>query len=247
MAKLSKAKREKIEKLVLGVVKRLDNDKMANYKRYEAMFAAMDDDEFGKWARTMGKDLDDTIQIIQLPFEEMKMSQIKAAADYLGVPLEEYIWYRHSDPEGVRTKMRVPVGYIHIKRVQQLLNKKNRYALDTEETELKSGQVKGESKVASISDPESFALVATGSRNVLKEFLGPRADNQIKKLSLYRQIARDGYATLEAMEDEADIAQSTTINTINTYLLASGIKSDLVNTGLKTNHTIDQEAKRRIK
>jgi hypothetical protein len=247
MAKLTKAKREKIEKLVLGVVKRLDNQKMANYKRYETMFQAMEDSEFERWAKTMGKDLDDTIQIFQLPFEEMRMAQIKSAADYLGIPLEEYIWYRHSDPEGVRTKMRVPVGYIHIKRVQQLLNKKNRYALDTEETELKSGQVKGESKVASISDPESFALVATGANSALKEFLGPRADNQSKKLNLYRQIARDGYATLEAMDADADISKSTTINTMNSYLLASGIRSDLVATGLKTNHTIDQEAKRRIK
>jgi hypothetical protein len=247
MAKLTKVKREKIEKLVLGVVKRLDNSRMANYDRYDTMFRAISNEEFEKWAKTMGKDLDDTIQIFQMPFEEMKMTQIKSAADYLGVPLEEYIWYRHNDLEGVRTKMRVPVGYIHIKRVQQLLNKKNRYALDTDETELKSGQVKGESKVASISDPESFALVATGAMNALKEFLGPRADNQSKKLSLYRQIARDGFATLEAMEEGADISGSTTINTMNSYLLASGIRSDLVNKGLKTNHTIDQEAKRRIK
>ena len=247
MAKLTKAKREKIEKLVLGVVKRLDNSKMANHERYSTMFEAMSDEEFDKWAKTKGKDLDDTIQMFQMPFEEMKMTQIKSAADYLGIPLEEYIWYRHNDAEGVRTKMRVPVGYIHIKRVQQLLNKKNRYALDTEETEMKSGQVKGESKVASISDPESFALVATGAKNALKEFMGPRADNQSKKLSMYRQIARDGYATLEAMDEEQDIARSTTINTMNTYLLASGIRSDLVNTGLKTNHTIDQEARRRLK
>ncbi len=247
MAKLTKAKREKIEKLVLGVVKRLDNNKMLNHKRYDAMFEAMDDGDFERWAKTMGRDLDDTIQIFQLPFEEMKMTQIKSAADFLGVPLEEYVWYRHSDAEGVRTKMRVPVGYIHIKRVQQLLNKKNRYALDTEDTELKSGQVKGESKVASISDPESFALVATGAKNALKEFMGPRADNQSKKLSLYRQIARDGFATLETMEEDSDISKSTTINTMNAYLLASGIKSDLVNDSLKTNHTIDQQAKGKIK
>jgi hypothetical protein len=241
--KLTLKKREKIEKLVLGVVKRLDNQKMSNYKRYEAMFKVMDDSEFEKWANTMGHDLDDTIQIFQLPFEEMKMTQIKNAADFLNVPLEEYIWYRHSDEKGVRTKNRVPVGFVHIKRVQQLLAKKNRYALDSDETELKSGQVKGESKVASISDPESFALVALNAENTLKEFLGPRADNQFKKLQMYRQIARDGYATLSDMEE--DITQSTTLNTLNTYLLASGIRSDLVNKSLKTNYTVDLELKKK--
>jgi hypothetical protein len=239
--KLSSQKRNKIEELVLKVVKALDNDKMLNYKRYESLLKTMTDDEFEEWANTMGNDLDDTIQIYQLPFEEMKMTQIKKAADILQVPLEEYIWYRHNDPEGVRTKMRVPVGYIHIKRVQQLLAKKNRYALDTDEVELKSGQVKGESKVASISDPETFALVAINAENTLKEFLGPRADNQSKKLQMYRQIARDGFSTLEDMTE--DITQSTTLNTMNTYLLASGIRSDLVNNSLKTNFTVDVELK----
>jgi hypothetical protein len=237
--KLSSQKRDKIEKLVLSVVKALDNEKMLNYKRYESLLKTMTEDEFEEWANTMGNDLDDTIQIYQLPFEEMKMTQIKKAADILQVPLEEYIWYRHNDPEGVRTKMRVPVGYIHIKRVQQLLAKKNRYALDTDEVELKSGQVKGESKVASISDPETFALVAINAENTLKEFLGPRADNQSKKLQMYRQIARDGFTTLDSMEE--DITQSTTLNTMNTYLLASGIRSDLINNSLKTNFTVDVE------
>ena len=110
MAKLTPQKRDKIEKLVLDVVRALDNPKMDNYKRYEALFRVMTDEEFEKWANTMGHDLDDTIQIYQLPFEEMKMTQIKKAADILGIPLEEYIWYRHNDPNGIRTKMRVPVG-----------------------------------------------------------------------------------------------------------------------------------------
>jgi hypothetical protein len=247
MAKLTKSKREKIEKLVLGVVKRLDNKKMINHERYQTMFKLMDDDEFEKWASGMGKDLDDTIQIFQLPFEEMKLTQIKDAADYLGVPLEEYIWYRHTDERGLRTRMRVPVGYIHIKRVQQLLAKKNRYALDAEDTSLKSGQVKGDSKVAALTDPESFALVAINADKSLEELLGPRADNQSKKLNMYRQIAMDGFATLEKMKEDEDITQSTTLNTLNTYLLASGIRSDLVNKTLKTNYTIDIQAKKRLK
>jgi len=118
MGKLNKLKREKIEKKVLDVVRILDNFKMNNYKRYEALFKIMSDDEFEIWANSMGHELDDTIQIFQLQFEEMKMPQIKKAADYLDIPLEEYIWYRHNDPDGIRTKMRVPVGYVHIKRVR---------------------------------------------------------------------------------------------------------------------------------
>jgi hypothetical protein len=244
-AKLTPQKRQKIEKLVLDVVRTLDNSKMQNFKRYEAMFKVMTDEAFEDWANKMGHDLDDTIQMYQLPFEEMKMTQIKKAADILNVPLEEYVWYRHNNPEGIRTKMRVPVGYVHIKRVQQLLAKKNKYTLDNEKVGLKSGQVKDDSKVANITDPETFALTAINADQALKEFLGPRADNQGKKIQMYRQIARDGFTTLEDME--GDIAQSTTVNTVNTYLLASGIRSDLVNTTLKTNYTIDKQLKEKIK
>jgi hypothetical protein len=242
MASLSE-KRKKIEDLVLGVVKRLDNSKMENYNRYSNMFKIMNDSEFEAWAKTMGNELDDTIQIFQLPFEEMKMTQIKSAADFLGVPLEEYMWYRHNDPEGIRTKIKVPVGYLHIKRVQQLLAKKNKYALDIEDTELKTGQVKGESKVTSISDDESFALMAINADKALEEFLGPRADNELKKMEMYRDIARDGYATLDKLT--SDITKSVTINTLNTYLLASGIKSDIMTESLKTLYSVDQQLRKK--
>lgn len=236
MASLSE-KRKRIEEMVLEVVRKLDNSKMDNYKRYEAMFKLMTNEQFEKWANTMGHKLDDTIQIFQLPFEEMKLSQIKDAADYLKLPLEEYIWFKHNDPDGIRSKMRVPVGYVHIKRVQQLLAKKNKYALDIEETELKTGQVKGESKVTSVTDPETFALTAIEANEALREFLGPRADSQISKNEMYAQISQDGFATLEGLTK--DLSQSTTLNTINIYLLASGVRSDLVMNSLKTNFTIE--------
>ena len=61
---------------------------------------------------------------IQLPFEEVRMNQIKDAADFLGIELEDYIYYRQHDKRGIRSKMKVPVGYVPIKRVQQILSKR---------------------------------------------------------------------------------------------------------------------------
>jgi hypothetical protein len=237
--KLTPDKRKRIETLVLEVIKRMDNPKMENYKRYQAMLKTMTDDEFETWANSMGHELDDTIQMFQLPFEEMKMTQIKSAAEYLGMPLEEYIWYRHNEPEGIRTKMRVPTGFVHIKRVQQLLAKKNRYAFDTEDITLKTGTVKGESKAASLTDPETFMLTALNADATLKEFLGPRADNQAAKQDMYRSIAKNGYVSLADLED--DLTRSTTINTMNVYLLGSGIRSDLITRGLKTAYSQQEE------
>jgi hypothetical protein len=238
-----KEKRKRIEDLVLGVLKRMDNPRMANYNRYRAMFAAMSDDQFSKWAASMGHELDDTITMTQLPYEEMKMSQIKAAADFIGIPLEEYVYFRHLGPNPIRTKIPVPVGYAPIRRVQQLLSKKNRYAFDNEDIGLKDGQVKGDSKVASFSDPEVYSLAAIDANYAIQELLGPRADSQKKKLEMYKNISRDGYVSLKDLEESAadDREKSTTINTINMYMLASGLKSDLVTNSMKTLYTVDQD------
>ena len=102
----------RIKEKVLGVVKRLDNSKGLNIKRYEDMFKAFeqDPDLFRKWDVLNSDELDSTIQIFELPFEEMRMNQIKDAAHFLDIELEDYIYYRQNDPRGIRSKMKVPVG-----------------------------------------------------------------------------------------------------------------------------------------
>lgn len=165
------------------------------------------------------------------------MPQIKKAADILGIELEDYIYYRQNDPRGIRSKMKVPVGYVHIKRVQQILSKKNHYTFDIDDRSLKTGDVKGESKVASLSEPETYALTAIGADKAIEELLGPRADNIQKKRQMYREISERGYCTLESLK--SDKSSSTTLNTLNTYMLASGIRSNLITNTLQTEYTIN--------
>jgi hypothetical protein len=164
------------------------------------------------------------------------MEQIKDAADFLKIPLEEYVWYWHNDSEGTRTRMKVPVGYCTIKRLQQTLSKKNRYSFDADEVSFKTGDVKGDSKVAALSDAEALALSVINADNALKEFLGPRANAQDAKREMFRQIVQDGYTTLQDLPD--DLSEKTTLMTLNTYLLASGIRSDLVTSTLETPYTL---------
>lgn len=232
----NKEKREKIQNLILGVVNRLDTGKRLNTKRFENMFKTMSDEQFFEYVKDFGKDLDDTIQLFFLPFEEPSLDQIKEAADFLKVPLEEYIWYYHNDPQGTRTRSKVPVGYCTIKRLQQTLSKKNNYSFDNDEVNFKTGDVKGDSKVAALSDMESLSLSIIGADNALKEFLGPRANAQDAKREMLRQIVRDGYATLSDLPN--DPTEKTALMTLNTYLLASGIRSDLINTSLETLYTL---------
>lgn len=110
-----KKKFERIRDLVLGVVKRVDTGKKMNVQRYEDLFKLFEQnpDEFRKWDVLNNDEVDSTIQIFQLPFEEMRMSQIEDAAKFLGIPLNEYIYYRQNDPRGIRSKTKVPVGLTH--------------------------------------------------------------------------------------------------------------------------------------
>ena len=236
-----KKKFDKIKSLVLGVVERMDNKKQLNIQRYKDLFAAFekDPDSFRAWDVLHNDDYDSTIQIFQLPFEEMKLNQIKSAADFLGIELENYIYYRQDDSRGIRSKVKVPVGYVHVKRVQQILSKKNHYSFDNEDISLKTGQVKGESKNAAIAEAETYALSVIGAEKALEEFLGPRADNTEKKRQMYKDIARDGFVSLDNLKSSR--TSSTTLNTINTYLLAAGIHTDLVNESLETEYTINKK------
>ena len=240
-----KEKRAKIKKLVMDVVKAIDNDKQLNVQRYDLLFKTMTDDEFDRWAGSMGHELDDTIQIFQLPFEECSMEQIKNAADILNLPLEEYVWFRDKGDTPIRTKYRVPVGYVPIKRVQQMLNKKNRLTVDAEKRGLKSGQVSGDSKVASVSDLEAYCLLSVGADKILEELYGPRADGYDKKAEFYKQISENGFASLDYLE--TDLTKHTALNTLNAYLLASGIKTDLINSTLKTPYTLEKDLDNRRK
>jgi len=234
-------KLQKIEKLVMDVVTALDNDKKLNIERYKLFFNNTDPKELVKWAESMGQTEDATIQIFELPFEECKITQIKKAADILNMPLEEYVWYRDKDDQPIRTHYPVPVGYVPIKRLQQMIKKKNHINTDAEKRGLKSGQVTGESKVASIIDSEAYALLAVNADKIMEEFYGPRADGFDKKSDFYNQIAVDGYADLSKLT--TDLTKHTALNTLNTYLLASGLRSDLVTKTLKTAYTLKKDLK----
>lgn len=56
---------------------------------------------------------------------------------------------------------------------------------------------------------------------------------------MYKDIARNGYTALSNMQSSR--SSSTTLNTINTYLLACGIRSDLITDTLKTEYTLNKD------
>ena len=76
-------KRKKIEKLVLDVMKVLDTKDSGNYERYDVMFKSMSDKEFAEWAGSMGKTVDSAPQVFEMPFNEVKIQNIKKSSRYI--------------------------------------------------------------------------------------------------------------------------------------------------------------------
>ena len=122
--------RKKIEEIVLKTMKLLDPYGY-NENRYETMFSQMSDNQFTRFMNQMMSDDDYNFTLETTPFEknhvDLDIRNIKKAADYLGVPLDEYIYMPFINPNGspVRSRERVPVGYVFAKRLEQILTKKN--------------------------------------------------------------------------------------------------------------------------
>ena len=243
-----KEKRKRITDLVLSTVEILAGDKRdSNYERLELFLNDMSDEEFELWAKQCNdpndpETLDHTIQLFYDQFNVPKFENIKLALDNINVPMEEYVYYRDKDSKGLRTAVPVPVGYLNVKRQQQMLSKKNKYTLDSDDIDPKTGQVRGDSKAAAISDVEAIGLIGVGADKIISELFGPRASNQQQKQEMYRSIAKNGYVSLEDIKNkDNDKTQHTALNTLNMYLLVSGIRSDLIVNSLKTSYTIKQE------
>ena len=244
MSKLTKEKRKKIEELVLRTMGILDATN-ANRDRYERFFKGMNDAAFVKWLEELKADPNKHFYLEVVPFEnEPSFDQIKSAAKYLGVKLHQHVYYRHDLPPGaepVATMVPVPVGYMHIRRLQQILSKKTSYSTDANKRNQLTGQLSGDDAVGRLADEESYGLKTVNADVVLKELLGPRADNRDKRLQMYQAIEKDGFVRYEDLI--GDSKNQPMLNYMDVILTAAGLKSDLVDSTNVLRTTVDRKVK----
>lgn len=134
-------KRKQIEDKVYKVFSLLDKTG-ANTQKYKNLFKEMSDEKFDKYIKDMLRDKNKNFYLEVLPNKNCpRIKDCKDALDYLKVPTEEYIYYRHdgheSDP--IRSRYKVPVLYVNLRRLQQMLSKKNTYSLDISKRNMKTG------------------------------------------------------------------------------------------------------------
>lgn len=238
---ITKEKRKKMEKLIYDVFTSLDPSG-ANTDKYKKMFSGMSDTQFDTFFKAYFKDEDKYMILEVVDYErEVTIENIKKAANIMNVPLFEkvampFVNYDNKNP--IITKKPVPVGYLHIKRMQQILSKKNSMSTDISERSAITGQVIGNDKNARESDTENFSLITMDAENALRELMGPRADDLVMKSQMYSEISKKGYVSLSELTD--NVENKTTLNSVDAFITSMGLKTDLVTKGLIVNKIIDE-------
>ena len=216
--------RKKAEALVYKVMDTLD-DTGKNTEYYKKMFASMSDAQFKKF---ISRNLPFTFQYNTFETEP-KMSQINEAANILEVPLIESValpyFYENKNGEAVWSKP-CYVVYLHLKKLKQFITKKNSMSVNIDERDMKTGLLVNYDKNGKTSDREMDALIVMGLEDTAKEFSRSRADSMQDKSIMYNTINTLGRVTLNELPN--DIEDSLSNNLLDTYLLGSMMKSNII-------------------
>jgi hypothetical protein len=233
--------RKEIEKLIYDTFDAIDPSGK-NTAKYRSRYSEMSDSEFEKHMKQFLESETENFILDIVEFEHgVDMDMCEAGAKVLGIPLMEYVYLPHLTMDKsnvIVSKERCLVGYLNIKRTQQLVHKKNGLSTENEKRNARTGQVTHDDKNARDSDIEATMLTSLGAHNIIQELHGPRSDDRVMRSQMLESIALNGYVQLEDLENLS--VNKTTLNTINVYLLSMGIKSSLVSPDYLLPNVADQ-------
>ena len=234
-----KEKRKKIEKLIISTFDLLDTSGL-NTKVFKEETGSLTDEQFIKKYKDFCNS-EENFYLIVSPYQknEPNLENIEKALELNGLTTEEYVYFRddkNEDGEYSRSSVKLPVFPIHIKRLEQIISKKNNFSFTVGQRNSLINQATGDDKVARNSDIESYALITQGANKTLQELLGPRADNGKSKLSMYRSISEKNMVRLDELED--DIASKATLRLMDVYLTSAGYMTDLMTPDLVLTQTL---------
>lgn len=221
--------REKYEQLIYDIMDDMDPSGF-NADTYSIAFSKMSDKQFIDLMKRYitEDDLNLSIDINQLEkkkSDNMTLEKIKAIADKWKISLFEYVFMPFRNPKGrpMCTLTRVPIIYCPIRRFfQQMLQHKNSISNSSDHINPLTGQVVQEDKTASTTNVQTYALAATNQNNALKEFLGPRADDQVSKQQMLNTIVSTGDVRLSDLDIQTHNKQA--VNTTEVFCKAAGLE-----------------------
>lgn len=229
MNMIDKKKRKEMELLIYNFFDLFDPSGR-NTDYYKGKFKAMEDSEFDKYFKLLFQQNDPYLTATMIDYENpVELKNIEKAAEFLNVPLFERVVlpYASGDPDNpIITKHECLVGYLNIKRLQQINFKKLGLSTDVSERNMITGQVTGHDKNSRNSDAETSALLTVGAKASLKEFMSARADDMVMKKEMNQKILKDGYVAISDLTDDPN--NKTTLNSAAVFFIGAGIMNDLV-------------------
>jgi len=238
---MNKAKRKEMEDLIYGFFDLFDPSGR-NTEYYRNKFKSMSDAEFDQYFKLLFEQDDPYLTATMVDYENpLKIENIEKAAKFLDVPLFEKVVlpYASQDPNNpIITKHECLVGYLNIKRLQQLNFKKIGISTDISERNMITGQVTGHDKNSRNSDQETIALLTVGANVSLKELMSMRADDMVMKAEMNKKIARDGYVAMNELTDK--LSNKTTLNSAAVFFIGAGLMTDLVMNDYFLPKTLDE-------
>lgn len=229
---ITKEKRKEMEDLIYKFFVTIDPSKV-NAENYKSFFGKMSDTQFDTFFKKLFMSKSPYLPLDVVIFErDLDMANIEKASKLLDIPLYEYVvlpFFSEDKSNPIVTPYKVPVGYIHEKRVQQTARKKNTTSIDITARDTKTGQVINEDKNGRQAIEENYCLMTYGASNAVKEFMSFRADDMVMKEEAYSQIRRKGYLSMEELSD--NVENKVALNTFDVYTISMGLKTNLVTEG----------------
>ena len=202
----------------------------ANSKLYHEKYDKMSDQEFDREFRAFLNNDKANLYLEIVEYErDLDIKNVTKCSEIMEVPLYEYVampYLTGDKNNAIVTPTKVPVGYIHEKRMPQTLMKKSAASIKIDKRNPKTGQVVGEDKNARNSDSEVYSLATLGANKALSEFLGPRADDMRAKNEMYTEISKNGYVSLDTLTD--DVYNKVALNTFDIYFLMQGLRTNMI-------------------
>lgn len=194
--------RKKVEELIYTVMSKIEPSKR-NAEKYKQRFNKMSDKEFLSYFKDLGSDFNNNfyMEIDLYDKEAINFDTVERAAKHLNLPLEEHVTVRHLGEGDVVSPFPVPVFYIHLKRMQQILSKKNRINTDIMKASARSklsGSLGNNDKTGRLTDADTMALL-TVTNNTRSD-----ADRQKDVLKMMVGAKKKTYANIEDVTADAD-------------------------------------------
>ena len=236
-------KREEIEYEICAFYDKLD-DTHTNTEYLQTKWAKMSTAQFESWLKKKYP-----LQLQTKTWEiEPTMSNFYAAAKVVGVSIIEKLAlpYLHINADGIPVNTKPVLKMVlPIKKVQQVITKKNKVSIEIDDRNMKNGRLMTQDKGASTSDKEFEAMAIMGLYHNMFEFGTIKADAMRAKSEAYNTILITG----QLSEDDFKVSKDDSLarNMISTYMLASHIDSNLVNVDGYTPYTLKERTRNVIR